>query len=132
LEELRTLPASAVQTTCGKATGNPVKVHFLDNGAILPSEEGTRVKTMDKDTPDPMRDALLDASHWATPAESAAARKRKDTEPKRILGAVILSGILSAILGASVGSFGAFVLFWMVSGLMLTSWATSGKEGPGT
>lgn len=76
-----------------------------------------------------MDDPLL---NWVTPAQAAAERKRKAGEPKRILGCVLLSGILSGILALAMGSWEAFLLLWLVSGVMFSSLATSEREGPGT
>ena len=79
---------------------------------------------------DPRND-LRNLSNWLTPEEAAAERARKKSEPKRIWGMVLLSGIISGVLGAAVGSWEAFGLFWLVLGVMSASWVMNDKdEGP--
>lgn len=74
-------------------------------------------------------DPLTHDSNWMTPAQAAAARKRKETEPRRIFGAVLLAGILSAGLGLATGRAAAFVFGWIVLGVLFASWACD-EDGP--
>ena len=83
---------------------------------------------MDKSTSDPLRNT----SNWITLAESAAERKRKETEPKRIFGAILLSGLLAGIVGISTVSWEGFAFCWMVLGVWFAGLACDEKEGPQT
>jgi hypothetical protein len=78
------------------------------------------------------RNDLRDLAGWMSPEEAAAERARKESEPKRIWGMVLLSGVVSGFLAVWVGSITAFFMFWFVLGVMSASWVMDDKdEGPG-
>jgi len=78
------------------------------------------------------RNDLRNLAGWINPEEAAAECARKKSEPKRIWGMVLLSGVVSGLLAIWVGSIMAFFLFWFVLGVMSARWVMGDKdEGPG-